>query len=157
MPTFISTSGHGYLKVTLKQALEAMYRGAVFTDYSFMSFSHALLEEDIDAGTYIRFMGDENIKDKYQDDIRRDRLFRMSLGKFTWNMESFIRFTDKCKKFQHAFGFAAVSVRIGSLNKTYYVYGKRKGSPLIYAGKTQEFTQNYGILLPSDINAIKMF
>ena len=58
MPTFISTSGHGYLKVTLNQLLKAMENGMKPTGYSMVSRAgnYALLEEDVDAGRYLDAM-----------------------------------------------------------------------------------------------------
>jgi len=52
---FISTSGHGYLRVTKKQLTKAQSAGFKPTSYSFYNDTCALLEEDIDCGNFLNF------------------------------------------------------------------------------------------------------
>lgn len=77
---FISTSGHGYLKVTTNQLLGAMKRGFKPTSFSFFNKSSVLLEEDCDMPGFIKSItnNDEekkefykSIKDISQNDINR--------------------------------------------------------------------------------------
>ena len=56
MPSWISTPGHGYLKITLNQLMGAIESGLVLTGYSAMNGTHAFLEEDVDAGRYLDHM-----------------------------------------------------------------------------------------------------
>jgi hypothetical protein len=79
--TFISTSGHGYLKITPKQLKKALDLGYEPTTFSFMNKSSVLLEEDLDAGAYLKtlYPNDEDrqqawkkIKTVYQNDINRN-------------------------------------------------------------------------------------
>ena len=79
--TYISTAGHGFLKVTISQLKKAMKNGFEPTSFSFVNKSGALLEEDVDAGEFLRaYYGEDDyqekaksIKDKYQDDINREK------------------------------------------------------------------------------------
>ena len=75
---FISTSGHGYLQITPNQLKVAMRKGYEPTSYSMFSKSQVLLEEDCDAGAYMKVMIPNDIEralkwksitDKYQDSI----------------------------------------------------------------------------------------
>ena len=51
---FISSSAHGYLKITPNQLKVAMRAGFEPTSYSMFSKSSVLLEEDCDAGGYMK-------------------------------------------------------------------------------------------------------
>ncbi len=53
---FISTAGHGYLQITPNQLKVAMRKGFEPTSYSMFSKSQVLLEEDCDAGGYMKAM-----------------------------------------------------------------------------------------------------
>jgi hypothetical protein len=73
---FFSTSGHGYLRISINQLKAAYRKGFVPTSYSMFSKSQVLLEEDCDAPEYMKVMfGDKrqekfnNIKTKYQNTI----------------------------------------------------------------------------------------
>lgn len=79
--TFISTAGHGYLKITHNQLKKAYEKGFKPTNYSYMNRTTVLLEEDCDMNGYMKtmFKDDEiikdkyrTIKDKYQNDIKRN-------------------------------------------------------------------------------------
>jgi len=77
--TFISTAGHGYLKVTINQLKKAMLKGFKPTSFSFYNKTNALLEEDCDLVNFLKsYFGEEKykeewkkIKDIYQNDINR--------------------------------------------------------------------------------------
>ena len=72
--TFISTAGHGYLKITINQLKKALTKGYVPTTYSMMNKSIALLEEDTDAGEFAKIMNIdwEKITQKHQDNINKN-------------------------------------------------------------------------------------
>ena len=74
---FISTSGHGYLRVTKKQLQKAMNKGYKPTGYSLFNDKCAMLEEDVDLGNFLNFyyIGKEipkTFSTVYQNDINRD-------------------------------------------------------------------------------------
>ena len=74
---FISTAGHGYLKVTHNQLLRAYKSGFSPSTASFFSLAgYALLEEDVDMPKFIEaYPGDidlASIKDRYQERINTD-------------------------------------------------------------------------------------
>jgi hypothetical protein len=74
--TFISTCGHGYLKITLNQLIKAMKRGFQPTSYSFQFGNSVYLEEDCDFSEFLKTMTEINpaeIKSIYQDDIQKNR------------------------------------------------------------------------------------
>jgi len=54
---FIETPSHGYLQVDEKVVRDAMARGCVITGYSSCDGKFAYLEEDCDAGSFMKFMG----------------------------------------------------------------------------------------------------
>lgn len=79
---FVSTLGHGYLKITPNQLKVAMRKGFEPTSYSMFSKSQVLLEEDCDAGGYMKAMipNDieralkwKSIKDVSQNSINHSR------------------------------------------------------------------------------------
>lgn len=74
---FISTAGHGYLKVTFNQLNTAIKKGFKCSEYSFFNGNCALLEENVDMPNFIRVMGmDFNIPVKHQNDINRNCYYR---------------------------------------------------------------------------------
>jgi len=79
---FLSTSSHGYLIITPNQLKVAMRKGYEPTGYSMFSKSQVLLEEDVDAGAYMRVMIPNDIEralkwksitTKYQDSINHNK------------------------------------------------------------------------------------
>jgi hypothetical protein len=79
---FLSTSSHGYLIITPNQLKVAMKKGYVPTAYSMFSKSQVLLEEDCDAGAYMKVMipNDieralkwKSIKEVYQNSINHNK------------------------------------------------------------------------------------
>ena len=77
---FISTSGHGYLKITRKKLAVAIDKGYKPSVYSFYNDKIALLEEDSDLGKYLEVMGIENpnFNITYVNDINRNCYERFS-------------------------------------------------------------------------------
>ena len=79
---FISTSGHGYLRVTLNQLKTAIDKGFTPTSYSFINSNAALLEEDNDSTSFLKAMGkwDQrgNIKTRYQNDINKNLYYHIN-------------------------------------------------------------------------------
>jgi len=73
---FISTSGHGYLRVTRNQVNRAIVKGYKPSNYSFYNDKCAMLEEDCDAGEFLKIMFPDKkfneIPDTYQNDINRN-------------------------------------------------------------------------------------
>lgn len=76
---FISTAGHGYLRVTIKQVNKAIENGYKPSQYSFYNSKVALLEEDGDMLGYLKTMFPDTYKtkfktipDTYQNDINRN-------------------------------------------------------------------------------------
>ena len=53
---FISTAGHGYLKVTINQLKKAYSLGFKPTSFSFFNASTVLLEEDCDMPNFMKIM-----------------------------------------------------------------------------------------------------
>lgn len=70
---FITTEGHGYLKVTHKQLHTAILKGFKPSAYPYLTKSHALLEEDCDASAFLAtFDNPPPVKHKHQRDINRN-------------------------------------------------------------------------------------
>jgi len=79
---FITTSGHGYLEITVNQLKVAMRKGFKPTGYSMFSKSRVLLEEDCDAPKYMetmipvkfdRFAKWKSMKNVYQNNINKSK------------------------------------------------------------------------------------
>lgn len=75
MAVFIATPGHGYIKVTLREPLKALEAGYKPTNFSLMNGTHALLEEDVDAGKYMDSLGfDENWYGSLKTQYRKNNI-----------------------------------------------------------------------------------
>lgn len=93
---FISTSGHGYLKISLKQFEKAYKVGFRPTPYSYINHNTVLLEEDIDSFNYLcnfnkkKYEQRDKIRVVHQKDINR--------MKYYITLDSTVEFTLKiCK------------------------------------------------------------
>lgn len=126
---FISTSGHGYLKVTLNQLIDAMQEGFEPTGYSYLSFTHAFLEEDVDASNFLEAMGIDYtsthaMKDTHQKDIDRESKFSSGLAEDLESAVRFKLFADELKKLRKSKTFKRYSVaKVQTLSQTYVVVG----------------------------------
>lgn len=76
---FITTAGHGYLKITIKQLNDSIDKGAKYSNYSFKNRRVALLEEDVDYSEFLRVTGidHKSIPETYQEDINRNCYTRL--------------------------------------------------------------------------------
>jgi hypothetical protein len=63
---FISTSGHGYLRITHNQLRKSMQLGFVPTSFSYVTKSFVLLEEDCDADSYMQTIFPEPFQKKLE-------------------------------------------------------------------------------------------
>jgi len=97
--TFISTSGHGYLKITINQLKKALLKGYIPTTYSMMNKSNALLEEDVDAGEFARIMNIDwkNITQKHQDNINKNLYDTIAT-----NLEELEEYNNKIEMFKNS-------------------------------------------------------
>ena len=97
--TFISTAGHGYLKITINQLKKALLKGYVPTTYSMMNKSNALLEEDVDAGEFARIMNIDwkNITQKHQDNINKNLYDTIAT-----NLEELEEYKNKIEMFKNS-------------------------------------------------------
>jgi hypothetical protein len=97
--TFISTAGHGYLKITINQLKKALLKGYVPTTYSMMNKSNALLEEDVDAGEFARIMKIDwkNITQKHQDNINKNLYDTIAT-----NLEELEEYKNKIEMFKNS-------------------------------------------------------
>ena len=68
--TFISTSGHGYLKITINQLKSALKKGFKPTSFSFMNSKTVLLEEDLDAPSFLDIMFEDLSKEEINKKIK---------------------------------------------------------------------------------------
>lgn len=74
---FIGTSGHGYLRITLKEFFKAVKGGFRVSNYSFINNNCVLLEEDCDCTNYLKnyrphvWENRDKIREVHQDDINR--------------------------------------------------------------------------------------
>lgn len=85
---FISTSGHGYLRISLNQFFKARARGFIPSSYSYINTKCVLLEEDCDATEYLKkynpkkWVERDKIRVVYQNDINRNRYYHTSTSSF---------------------------------------------------------------------------
>jgi hypothetical protein len=93
--------GHGWIKVPLELLVE-LGIAHLITGYSYMTTTHAYLEEDCDMGTFIKAMNERNIPfmfvDHYtnhQSSIRSMEPYRAALVKGAFKNGMKVMFYDK--------------------------------------------------------------
>lgn len=91
---FISTSGHGYLRITISQFKKAYRKGFRPSTCSYINNNSVLLEEDNDMIDYLknytaRWSSRDKIHTLYQEDINRNLYSHTTRGSMIYAIECY--------------------------------------------------------------------